>query len=433
MKKLFRFWLAMPLVWPFLFAANGLALQADELLVVANRNARGSIGLAKTYMQKRGVPEENLLRLFVTDAETCSREDYDRRIAPRIQKKLKEFSLAERPRCIVLMKGVPLRVGSVPLTEEEQEEIENLREQRRKLGERVEALSDEAKKKRNKKALNALDARIKVFQSAHNTGASVDSELMLVLAEDVPLPMWVANPFFLGFNGKELPISKNEVTMVSRLDAPSEEIVRRMIDDAMAAEKKGLSGTAYFDARYPDPGDKRVSGYGLYDKSIHNTAARLEKQARMPVVLDDTGDLFAPGTCPDAALYCGWYSLARYVDAFDWVPGAVGYHIASAECQTLRAGRSQVWCKRMLEEGAAVTIGPVGEPYVQAFPLPEIFFGALVENTLSVAEAYLLSVPYLSWKMVLVGDPLYRPFGSPVNPEKSSKNNRPRIFADERG
>jgi hypothetical protein len=42
---------------------------------------------------------------------------------------------------------------------------------------------------------------------------------------------------------------------------------------------------------------------------------------------------------------------------------------------------------------------------------PEIFFGVLVENRLTVAEAYLLSVPYLSWKMVLVGDPLYRPFG----------------------
>ena len=109
-------------------------------------------------------------------------------------------------------------------------------------------------------------------------------------------------------------------------------------------------------------------------------------------------------------MYCGWYSLARYVDAFEWVPGAVGYHIASAECRTLREGPSQVWCKRMLEEGVAVTIGPVGEPYVQAFPLPEIFFGMLVDGHLSVAECYLLSVPFLSWKMVLVGDPLYRPF-----------------------
>jgi len=414
MKNSFWFWLAIPLVWPFLLAMPCLALQADELLVVANRNAWSSIDLAKSYIQKRGVPEENLLRLFVTDAETCSREDYDRRIAPRIRKKLLEFPLAKRPRCLVLMKGVPLRVGPVPLTREEQEEIEKLREQRRQLGEQLKALSEEAAKKRVKQEMRALETRIKVFQSSHNTGASVDSELTLVLSENYPLPMWIANPFFLGFKDKKPPTSKNDVIMVSRLDAPSEKIVRRMIDDAMAAEKRGLSGTAYFDARYPDPGDKPVSGYGLYDKSIHNTTARLRKAGRMPVVLDDTAKLFQPGTCPDAALYCGWYSLARYVDAFDWVPGAVGYHIASAECQTLRAGNSQVWCKRMLEDGAAVTIGPVGEPYVQAFPLPEIFFGVLAEGTLGVAEAYMLSMPCLSWKMVLVGDPLYRPFGNHV-------------------
>jgi len=126
--------------------------------------------------------------------------------------------------------------------------------------------------------------------------------------------------------------------------------------------------------------------------------------------LEDTDKLFQPGACPQAALYCGWYSLARYVDAFDWVPGAVGYHIASSECQTLRKGSSQVWCKRMIEEGVAVTIGPVEEPFLQAFPSPEIFFGMLAEGRLTVAECYLLSVPYLSWKMVLVGDPLYRPF-----------------------
>jgi hypothetical protein len=27
---------------------------------------------------------------------------------------------------------------------------------------------------------------------------------------------------------------------------------------------------------------------------------------------------------------------------------------------------------------------------------------------LTLAESYLVSLPYLSWKMVLVGDPLYR-------------------------
>jgi uncharacterized protein (TIGR03790 family) len=111
-----------------------------------------------------------------------------------------------------------------------------------------------------------------------------------------------------------------------------------------------------------------------------------------------------------AALYCGWYSLASYVDAFQWQPGAVGYHIASSECVTLKREKSRVWCKMMLEKGVAATLGPVSEPYVESFPLPEIFFGLLSEGTLTLAECYAASNPFLSWKMVLIGDPLYRPF-----------------------
>jgi uncharacterized protein (TIGR03790 family) len=62
----------------------------------------------------------------------------------------------------------------------------------------------------------------------------------------------------------------------------------------------------------------------------------------------------------------------------------------------------------MIDNGIAATIGPVGEPYVQSFPVPEVFFAYLLKGGLSLAESYLLSVPYISWKMVLVGDPMYR-------------------------
>lgn len=402
--------MALQIVWPFFFPSACQALEANELLVVANRNDRESVALAQYYMRKRGVPGKNLLKISVTDNETCSRADYDRLIARPIREKLEKYSLAQRLRCVVTVRGVPLRISEIPLTEAEQAEIAGLKAERELLNGKVKGVLDEGARKKASEALSAVEKKIVSFESKQNTGASVDSELMLVLANEYPLSMWVANPFFMGFNGEKLKLSKNEVVMVSRLDAPTPQIVRRIIDDAIAAEKDGLTGTACFDARYKDPGDQKLSGYALYDKSIHLAAVRIREKELMPVVLDDNDKLFKPGECPRAALYCGWYSLARYVDAFDWVSGAVGYHIASAECRTLRQSDSQDWCKRMLEEGAAVTIGPVDEPYVQAFPLPEIFFRALTEWNLTVAESYLLSVPYLSWKMVLVGDPLYRPF-----------------------
>ena len=248
--------------------------------------------------------------------------------------------------------------------------------------------------------------------SRGNALASVDSELMLVMVEDYPTAGWVTNPYFIGTMDKTLVVPKDDVLMVSRLGGPSAEIVRRISKDTLEAEKKGLSGKAYFDARWSKPkdGQKKLSGYKFYDQAIHRAAFNVEKSGRMPIALEYTEKLFQPGQAPDAALYCGWYSLSQYVNAFTWKPGAVGYHIASSECTTLKKEGSQVWCKRLLEEGVAATIGPVDEPYVNGFPLPDVFFGFLVDGYLTLAECYLISLPYLSWKMVLIGDPLYRPF-----------------------
>lgn len=128
----------------------------------------------------------------------------------------------------------------------------------------------------------------------------------------------------------------------------------------------------------------------------------------MPVVLDEKQELFQPGDAPNAVIYCGWYSLSRYVDAFKWQPGAVGFHIASGECVSLK--KNNQWCRNILENGAAATLGPVGEPYLEAFPIPEFFFKLLADGRYTLVESYYLSLPYLSWKMILIGDPLYRPF-----------------------
>lgn len=155
--------------------------------------------------------------------------------------------------------------------------------------------------------------------------------------------------------------------------------VKRIINDSLKAEKNGLKGRAYFDARWPEPDKDNLSGYKLYDKSIHLTAKFIKNNDLMPMVLEQTNQLFQSRDCPQTALYCGWYRLANYLDAFDWQPGAIGYHIASSECSTLK-GNSQVWCKRMLEDGISATLGPVSEPYVQAFPLPEIFFKTLLDG-----------------------------------------------------
>lgn len=398
----------------------GYALEPDEIVVLANRNVAPSVELARYYMEKRGIPAGNLVQLWVTDHESCSREDYERKVLTPVRRFLEENNRRKHVRCLVITYGLPLKIASPPMSPKERAGIEALEGRKAALERQLNSLKsrDGEVTEGVKSELEGIEKELS-FLSKADRGASLDSEIALVLKENYSLSGWIPNPFFAGNQGKyikDMP-DKGEVMMVSRLDGPSDGTVRRIIDESVETEKTGLKGAAYFDARWPRPREEEIEknggGYGFYDRSIHLAAQRFRESGRMRVVVNDKPELFQPGECPDAALYCGWYSLGRYVDAFTWRPGSVGYHIASAECRTLKQAGSQIWCKRMLEKGVAATIGPVNEPYVQAFPVPEIFFGLLVDGYWSLAECYALSQPFWSWQMVLIGDPLYRPFRQP--------------------
>ena len=396
----------------FFVQTSAWALTPEQVVVVANKTAWHSVDLAKYYMKVRNIPADNLIQLKATSDETCSREDYDKTVAFPVRAFLEKNDPAgNRFHCLVTMYGVPLRVLAPKLTSDEEIQLRQLRKRLDDIKSQA-GRKDQQQANEELKSLREEQARVtkdidrvgKVSQ-----GASVDSELALVREDPYSLNGWLPNKYYLGYRNKEIQGMPKNVILVSRLDGPSEKIVKRIIDDSLFAENEGLRGKAYFDARWPDPGSKELSGGAFYDRSIHNAARLVEKSKRMPVIVDSREELFQPGQCPDAALYCGWYSLSHYIDAFTWVRGAVGYHIASGECSTLKDKGSQTWCKMMLEKGAAATIGPVAEPYVQAFPIPEAFFGLLIDGRLTLAECYALSNPFWSWQMVLSETPFTAP------------------------
>ncbi len=401
----------------FLLVTSSFALEPEEVLVIANKKVAGSISLAKYYMQRRGIPQKNLLTLRISDEHWCSREEYEDEVVPAIRGYIENKNLAGDIKCLVTIYGMPLRIRPAVMTRNEKDQLAELKIKQATIRKALKTVAEDqpGKKEILRNELRALGKQGGII-SKNDHRAAFDSELSLVLVEDYPVDGWVLNPYYLGLRGKNTGISKDKVLMVSRLDGPDEETVKRIIDDSIMAEKNGLQGRAYFDAKSPRLNDNKnmKSAYSQYDKSLHLAADRVKKSNRMPVTVNDKVQLFQAGDCPDAALYCGWYSRAKYIDAFEWKPGAVGYHIASSECTTLKDEKSQVWCKMMLEDGVAATLGPVSEPYLQAFPPPEMFFGLLVDGYYSLAESYILSLPYLSWQMVLVGDPLYRPFKNKV-------------------
>ena len=405
--KYLNFILISPVILVFFFCSQAFALDPNEVLVIANLNAAKSKGLADYYMEKRQIPEKNIVSLFMTNRETCSREDYTQKAVPPIRRFLDQN---KHIRVIVTMFGVPLRISSPGKTLAEKTKIKGFETKKKALKDQLDSgeLIDLKIRKEKQDELSKLKKILSNYIKKIDKVASFDSELALIKKETYELNMWLPNPYYLGFRNEKTLIKKSDVIMTSRLDGASETIVKRIIDDSIEAEKEGLKGSAYFDARWKDPGEKKLSGYAFYDKSIHEASQLLLKENRINVTLNDNTTLFQKGDCPNTALYCGWYSLARYIDAFTWAKGSVGYHIASSECTTLKKENSRVWCKKMLDNGIAATIGPVGEPYVQAFPVPEIFFNFLTEGYLTLAESYLISLPYLSWKMVLVGDPLYK-------------------------
>jgi len=199
--------------------------------------------------------------------------------------------------------------------------------------------------------------------------------------------------------------------MVCRLDGPGEKIVKGLVDKAITAEKTSLTGIAYIDSRGIARDRNRYS-YGYFDQSLRDLAAFTRLRTKIAVKEERTEKLFAPGACPQTAIYCGWYSLKKYIDAFDFVDGAIGYHISSWEAIDLRDPNSSQWCPAMLRDGITATLGAVAEPYLHSFPEPRAFFLELF-NGRCLVEAYYRTKPFNSWQLVLIGDPLYRPFKKP--------------------
>jgi uncharacterized protein (TIGR03790 family) len=203
-----------------------------------------------------------------------------------------------------------------------------------------------------------------------------------------------------------------QTLMAARLDGPNYRTAIRIVDDAIAAEKQGLKGIVYVDARgrtWDKAADPAGTDYGGFDESLREMAKLLEEKGALPVVMDNQEALFPVLSCPDCALYCGWYSVSNYVPCCKFNTGAIALHIASFEAVSLREPKSQ-WCGNLLKDGVCVTMGPVAEPYTIAFPKPAEIFGFIVTGEYPIIECYSRSLLVTSWMMTLVGDPLYNPY-----------------------
>ena len=396
------------------FCVAGYALEPNEILLVVNSEIAASGRIADYYCQKRAVPAENILVMPLGKqlTTTISRDDYNKKLAGPIRTALNSDKFKGKIKCLLTTYGVPIVAagrGQMPGRENDLKQVRQLIEQVNKLLEKPKesntltvVLSPTERK--------LAESRLAQYQMIEDiivgkeTSASVDSELSMVLFPEYELYRWQVNRLQKTADANESAAIPRTL-MVSRLDGPGEKIATGLIDKAISAEGTSLKGVAYFDSR----GLTDSGPYGIYDQSLRDLTVLTKLRTKLPVVQESTSKLFAAGDCPQTAIYCGWYSLKKYVDAFDFVDGAVGFHIASFEAANLRDPNASTWCPAMLADGITATLGSAEEPYLQSFPKPEDFFGQLYDG-FCLVDAYYRRNPFNSWRLFLIGDPLYKPF-----------------------
>jgi uncharacterized protein (TIGR03790 family) len=245
------------------------------------------------------------------------------------------------------------------------------------------------------------------YLTPDDSEAAVDNELALMWWGLYPRFRWQPNP--LNYKYSDTP--HRPVMMVMRLDASRPDLVHAMIDTSIKVEHEGLKGRIVLDSRGlpPQKLDGKTDVMGVYDQTIRNLEVLIHTHTKLPLLIDDRPNLIPPGAVKDCAIYCGWYSPREYVPSVSFVPGAVALHIASYEMETLH-GATRGWCRNLLDAGAVATLGPEAEPFLHAFPAADEFFPVLLTGKVTLAETYWATNPLVSWRITMVGDPLYTPF-----------------------
>jgi len=376
---------------PFLVRAGG-----DEVVLIYNKRVPESKDVAEHYAKLRHVPQKQIYGFALTPNEEISRAEFRDSLQNPLLEKLQadglwkfdrkvvtgtnglmhvEYRVADaKIRYAVLCYGVPLKIAADP----------NLHE------------------------LTADDMRPEFRRNE----AAVDSELAWLplskndLALSGPLGNWD-----YGATNTALLSPTNGILLVARLDGPSAEIARGLVDKALEAERDGLWGRAYFDER-----DISDPGYLLGDEWI-SAAAKISRGIGLETTVDDKPATFsADFPMSQIAIYAGWYANDAdgpfALPKVEFMPGAFAYHLHSFSATTLRS-TTQNWCGPLLAKGVTCTMGCVYEPYLSFTPNVAAFLGRFA-NGFTFGEAAWASQPVLSWQTTVIGDPLYRPYGKPI-------------------
>jgi len=394
---LFAAVVAVFLVLPTAARAQG----PQNILLVVNESSPDSARIADHYAKARAVPAGQIVRLKAPVADAISRSQYQVSIEEPIAAWLSRYLLQDQILFIVLTKGVPLRIDGT---------------------------SGQA-----------------------GTVASVDSELAVLYRKMAGTPVAVAgridNPYFLNdrplSEARRFTRSLADIYLVTRLDGFTADEVIKLIDRAV---KPARDGRIVLDQK-----STMIDRGG--DQWLAETAKRLTESGQAARVTLEATRAIAATTDPVLG-YFSWGSNdpANQLRTMGlaYAAGAIGGMFVSTDGRTFReppatwkpapagsATGGQTLAGDLIRDGITGMSASVAEPYLDAIVRPQILFPAYLSGY-TMAEAYYLAMPYLSWQTIIVGDPLCAPFlTAPLPQEKihsgvSADVSLPAIFAERR-
>ena len=359
-------------------AHAALAQSAGNVAVVINDNSPDSQRIGEYYARTRALPADHVFHIRASAEETVERAAYASTIELPIAAAIRRAGLQDRILYLVLTKGIPLKIDGTA----------------------------------------GLDGTL----------SSVDSELTLLYrrmtGQPVPAAGKIDNPYFLGARDlrEARPFSHREhdIYLVTRIDAFTVDEALSLVDRAQAPQGDGL---IVLDQRDEDA----TRGAGQW---IAQAAQRLNDQGHAArTILESTAK---PARADGPVI--GFYSWGvsdperrRRSTGMTFTAGAIAAALASSNARTFKeppgnwtpaesadpstffAGSAETLIGDVIREGVTGVSGQVAEPYLLGAVHPEILFPAYLAG-FSLADAFYLATPSLSWTTMFVGDPLCRPF-----------------------
>src|SRR5205823_2935256 len=105
------------------FAPITMALEAENLLLLTNKNQPEGRKLAEYYTAQRKVPQNRIVELDLPPGEEITFDAYENQVVPVVRDFLRVNNLQSKVTCLLTFYGLPLKIAARTNTPADQAEL----------------------------------------------------------------------------------------------------------------------------------------------------------------------------------------------------------------------------------------------------------------------------------------------------------------------